>query len=184
MLAQGEAVKVAQDVAVVIPARYGSTRYPGKPLKMIAGWSMIHRVWCLAKAAPGVTSVSVATDDDRIAFHVRGFGGEAIMTPPECNDGTERVFRATEASSVHSGCGCQLRKTSPAHSVDCLRLMLSFRPPRDYPVQLRIERVARTPHGSDAIRLAAFTQGPADPAYMDVNGACNHMNVLSPHCRQ
>jgi len=100
MLAQGEAGKVAQDVAVVIvviPARYGSTRYPGKPLKMIAAWSMVHRVWCLAKAAPGVTSVYVATDDDRIASHVRGFGGEAIMTPPECNDGTERVFRATEA---------------------------------------------------------------------------------------
>jgi 3-deoxy-manno-octulosonate cytidylyltransferase (CMP-KDO synthetase) len=93
---QGEAVKAAQDV-VVIPARYGSTRFPGKPLKMITGWSMIHRVWCLAKAAPGVASVYVAIDDDRIASHVRGFGGEAIMTPPECHDSTERVFRAAEA---------------------------------------------------------------------------------------
>jgi 3-deoxy-manno-octulosonate cytidylyltransferase (CMP-KDO synthetase) len=88
---------VAQDVAVIIPARYGSTRFPGKPLKLIAGSSMIHRVWSLAKAAPGVTSVHVATDDDRIAAHVRGFGGETIMTAPDCRDGTERVSQAARA---------------------------------------------------------------------------------------
>jgi 3-deoxy-manno-octulosonate cytidylyltransferase (CMP-KDO synthetase) len=88
---------VAQDVAVIIPARYGSTRFPGKPLQPIAGASMIQRVWSLAKAAPGVTAVYVATDDARIAAHVGGFGGEAIMTAPDCRDGTERVFQAARS---------------------------------------------------------------------------------------
>jgi 3-deoxy-manno-octulosonate cytidylyltransferase (CMP-KDO synthetase) len=90
-------MKVAEDVAVVIPARYGSTRLVGKPLKMIDGRSMIHRVWSLAKAAAGVTAVYVATDDDRIAAHIRAFGGEAVMTPSECIDGTERVLWAARA---------------------------------------------------------------------------------------
>jgi 3-deoxy-manno-octulosonate cytidylyltransferase (CMP-KDO synthetase) len=90
-------MKVAEDVAVVIPARYGSTRFVGKPLKMIDGRSMIHRVWSLAKAAAGVTAVYVATDDDRIASHIRAFGGEAVMTPSECVDGTERVLWTARA---------------------------------------------------------------------------------------
>jgi 3-deoxy-manno-octulosonate cytidylyltransferase (CMP-KDO synthetase) len=58
---------------------------------------MIHRVWSLAKAAAGVTAVYVATDDDRIASHIRAFGGEAVITPSECVDGTERVLWAARA---------------------------------------------------------------------------------------
>lgn len=84
----------------------------------------------------------------------------------------------------HRNPGWSQGQTSLARSAERLRLMPSFRAPRDYPVLLRIERIARTSHGSDAIRLAAFTQGPADPAHMHVNCACNHMNVLPPHGRQ
>ena len=54
-------------VLAVIPARYGSTRFPGKPLASIAGQMMVERVWRIAAAADGVDRVVVATDDDRIA---------------------------------------------------------------------------------------------------------------------
>lgn len=79
---------------VVIPARYGSTRYPGKPLVEIGGVPMIQRVWALAKAASGVSDVVVATDDQRIVNAVEGFGGRALMTPETCRNGTERAHAA------------------------------------------------------------------------------------------
>jgi 3-deoxy-manno-octulosonate cytidylyltransferase (CMP-KDO synthetase) len=84
-------------VVVVIPARYGSTRFPGKPLVEVRGASMIRRVAAIGRAAEGVDRVVVATDDDRIAAHVRGFGGEAIMTPESCRNGTERAYAAAQA---------------------------------------------------------------------------------------
>ncbi|MFZ4761353.1 MAG: 3-deoxy-manno-octulosonate cytidylyltransferase [Alphaproteobacteria bacterium] len=84
-------------IAVIIPARYGSTRFIGKPLAPIAGISMIERMHRLALAVKGITEVVVATDDERIINHVENFGGRAIMTPENCPNGTERALAACEA---------------------------------------------------------------------------------------
>ncbi|MCA3264682.1 MAG: 3-deoxy-manno-octulosonate cytidylyltransferase [Azospirillum sp.] len=81
----------------VIPARYASTRFPGKPLVQVAGVAMLQRVWAIARAAQGVARAVVATDDARIFDFVRGFGGEAVMTPESCRNGTERTHAAVEA---------------------------------------------------------------------------------------
>jgi len=78
-------------VIVVIPARFGSTRLPGKPLISLAGKSMIERVYERAKLAARVNRVIVATDDERIVKAVEAFGGEARMTRSEHRTGTERV---------------------------------------------------------------------------------------------
>jgi 3-deoxy-manno-octulosonate cytidylyltransferase (CMP-KDO synthetase) len=78
-------------VVVVIPARYGSTRLPGKPLVSLAGQPMIRRVYERAKSAQNVDRVIVATDDERIVKAVETFGGEARMTRPDHRTGTERV---------------------------------------------------------------------------------------------
>ncbi len=78
-------------VVVVIPARYGSTRLPGKPLVSLNGKPMIQRVYERAKSARRVDRVIVATDDDRIVKTVTSFGGEACMTRPDHRTGTERV---------------------------------------------------------------------------------------------
>ncbi len=83
------------DIAVIIPARYGSTRLPGKPLAEIAGKTLIRRVVDIASRAQGISRVVVATDDKRIHDHVTQFGGEAVMTPETCRNGTERVLAAT-----------------------------------------------------------------------------------------
>jgi 3-deoxy-manno-octulosonate cytidylyltransferase (CMP-KDO synthetase) len=79
------------NVIVVIPARYGSTRLPGKPLVQLAGQPMIQRVYARAKLAQTVHRVIVATDDERIIKAVEAFGGEARMTRPDHRTGTERV---------------------------------------------------------------------------------------------
>jgi 3-deoxy-manno-octulosonate cytidylyltransferase (CMP-KDO synthetase) len=78
-------------VVVVIPARYGATRLPGKPLVMLAGKPMIQRVYERARLARRADRVIVATDDERILKVVEGFGGEARMTRTDHRTGTERV---------------------------------------------------------------------------------------------
>ena len=82
---------MTKEVVVVIPARYGSTRLPGKPLVSLAGKPMIQRVFERAKMAQRVNRVIVATDDERILKAVEAFGGEARMTRTEHRTGTERV---------------------------------------------------------------------------------------------
>jgi len=87
----------APSIGIVIPARYGSTRFPGKPLAPVLGVSLIERVWRIAKAVEGAAVVCVATDDERIARFVEGFGGRAVMTPAECRTGSDRTWAALQA---------------------------------------------------------------------------------------
>src|SRR5215217_6691047 len=84
----------------IIPARYASSRFPGKPLVDIAGKSMIQRVYEQAAKCVDLTDVLVATDDDRIFEHVINFGGKAIMTADYHQSGTDRC---AEVASIHKG---------------------------------------------------------------------------------
>lgn len=75
----------------VIPARWASSRFPGKALAMIAGRPMIERVWRQAARCATLDQIVVATDDERIAGCVREFGGEVVMTPADTPTGTDRI---------------------------------------------------------------------------------------------
>lgn len=77
--------------AAVIPARYASTRFPGKPLALIAGRPMVEHVWRRCQQAGLFSEVLVATEDARIQEAVARFGGTAVLTSPECATGTDRV---------------------------------------------------------------------------------------------
>jgi 3-deoxy-manno-octulosonate cytidylyltransferase (CMP-KDO synthetase) len=81
-------------IVAIIPARFASTRLPGKPLSEIHGKTMIERVYERASSAREVGRVVVATDDERIASAVRAFGGEAAMTSPAHASGTDRIAEA------------------------------------------------------------------------------------------
>ena len=87
-------------VIVVIPSRYGSSRFEGKPLAMICGRPMIQWVYQRAVAADCVTAVYVATDDERIRDAVNAFGGQVVMTSSACRSGTDRVAEAAERIGV------------------------------------------------------------------------------------
>ncbi|MEQ1851587.1 MAG: 3-deoxy-manno-octulosonate cytidylyltransferase [Chthoniobacteraceae bacterium] len=78
-------------IAVVIPARYASTRFPGKPLFPLAGKPMIRHVWERCSRAKGIQRVIVATEDRRIADACARFGAECVMTSEKCRSGTDRV---------------------------------------------------------------------------------------------
>jgi len=86
-------------VTIIIPARYASTRYPGKPLVALTGATgvartLVARSWDAAQAAAIEAKVVVATDDDRIAEHCADIGAEVVMTPIACRNGTERCAAA------------------------------------------------------------------------------------------
>jgi 3-deoxy-manno-octulosonate cytidylyltransferase (CMP-KDO synthetase) len=87
-------------IVAIIPARFASTRLPGKPLSDIHGKTMIQRVYERACAARRPDRVLVATDDERIAAVVRGFGGEAVMTSSDHATGTDRLAEAAAASDA------------------------------------------------------------------------------------
>ncbi len=78
----------------IIPARYASTRFPGKPLIQINGKSMIQRVYEQAAKSKLMTKIIIATDDDRIAEHAKSFGAEVVITKAEHPSGTDRCFEA------------------------------------------------------------------------------------------
>ncbi|EPP35300.1 3-deoxy-D-manno-octulosonate cytidylyltransferase [Chlamydia ibidis] len=75
----------------VLPARWNSSRFPGKPLAKILGKSLIQRSYENARRASSLDLVVVATEDERILEHVEGFGGVCVMTDPNCLNGSERV---------------------------------------------------------------------------------------------
>src|SRR2546422_11696705 len=83
--------KAAMHAVGVIPARYQSSRFPGKPLALIGGKALVERVFERARAASRIARLLVATDDARIAAAVRAFGGEVLVTPPGHPSGPDRL---------------------------------------------------------------------------------------------
>lgn len=86
-------------IIAVIPARYGSTRFPGKPLELLRGRPLLHWVIEGARKSRLCSEVFVATDDERIARVARAAGTEALLTAPDCPTGTDRIYEATRGLS-------------------------------------------------------------------------------------
>ncbi len=87
-------------IAVVIPSRFGSSRFEGKPLALIAGKPMIQHVYERAGRAKNITDIVVATDDDLIAQVVKGFGGDVVMTSEDLRSGTDRVAATVDVMGL------------------------------------------------------------------------------------
>ena len=105
-------------VLLVIPARYASTRYPGKPLVTLTGATgerktLIERAWMAAQSVAGVDRIVVATDDRRIEQAAQGFGAEVVMTSTECLNGTERCAETVEQLPVEYDIVVNLQGDAP-----------------------------------------------------------------------
>lgn len=94
------------NAVIVIPARYASTRFPGKPLADIDGKSLIQRVYERAVGSTLARAVYVATDDSRISDHVRSFGGRVVATREDHQSGTDRIEEALGEIEVAEGWSC------------------------------------------------------------------------------
>jgi 3-deoxy-manno-octulosonate cytidylyltransferase (CMP-KDO synthetase) len=89
-------------VVAIIPARYESSRFPGKPLVDIAGKPMIQRIYEQVRLCADIDDVLIATDDERIREAAASFGAQAVMTSPECRSGTDRVAQAAAGTDAHA----------------------------------------------------------------------------------
>ncbi|MBK7181834.1 MAG: 3-deoxy-manno-octulosonate cytidylyltransferase [Bacteroidetes bacterium] len=101
------------NIVGIIPARFASTRFPGKPLIDIAGKTMIQRVYEQAKKANSISEVVVATDDERIAQHVQSFGGNVVMTSENHQSGTDRCFEAIEKFEINADAVINIQGDEP-----------------------------------------------------------------------
>lgn len=114
-------------IAIIIPARYGSTRFPGKPLAKIAGQSMLSRVVARAdeiKARYPEIDVLVATEDQRIADHCEKIGATCIITSDACPTGSDRVLEAANAISGNHDVLLSLQGDAPFTPVSALQAMI------------------------------------------------------------
>ncbi len=110
----------------IIPARYSSSRFPGKPLVIINGKSMIQRVYEQAEKADVLSDIIVATDDEKINNHVKSFNGKVMMTSPNHQSGTERCNEVIEL----------LKNSSPGNKLDVVINIQGDEPLID-PVQIK-----------------------------------------------
>lgn len=83
-----------EKITCIIPARYGSTRFPGKPLSLISGKTLLQRTFERAKLCSAFDNIFIATDDKRIHDHANDFNAKVIMTDIDCLNGTERIIQA------------------------------------------------------------------------------------------
>ena len=109
---------MTEKTVIIIPARYASKRFEGKPLARLVGStgvgrSLIQRSWDTACAVPGVDNIFVATDDERIAQAVWNFGGQVIMTSDTCRNGTERVAEALQGLPTRADVVVNLQGDAP-----------------------------------------------------------------------
>ncbi len=103
---------------ILIPARYASTRYPGKPLVELSQpdgskKSLIQMSWEAARGVQGVDAVYVVTDDERIKAASEGFGADVIMTPTTCENGTARCAAALETAGIDADLVVNLQGDAP-----------------------------------------------------------------------
>lgn len=109
----------------IIPARYGSSRFPGKPLAIINGKSMIQRVYEQAKKSHVLHHVAVATDDERIKEVVLAFGGDVVMTSSVHESGTDRCLEAVNSFDQEFDVVVNIQGDEPYISPEQIDLILS-----------------------------------------------------------
>jgi 3-deoxy-manno-octulosonate cytidylyltransferase (CMP-KDO synthetase) len=118
-------VATTMKLAIVIPARYGSTRFPGKPLAKIAGKTMLSRVVDVAREAVGTDAdVIVTTEDQRIADHAKELKVECVITSPDCPTGSDRVLEAIEETGRAYDFVINLQGDTPFTPVEVLRRLI------------------------------------------------------------
>lgn len=159
----------------VIPARYASSRFPGKPLALIAGRPMIQRVVEQVRACPAIDAVLVATDDERIVRAVEAFGGTAVMTRADHATGTDRIAEAVQGSAADLVLNVQGDEP--------------LMPPEVLTALVQHMRRSGAEMGTAAVPFARAGRDPADPNAVKVvvnadSQALYFSRSLIPHCRQ
>lgn len=122
--APGAAHPAAGRVAAIIPARFASTRFPGKVLAEVHGWPLLRYVWERARVIAGVDVVIIATDDDRVEEAAHGFGAEVARTAAHHASGTDRVGEVAQALEPPASFVLNLQGDEPLLPVRAIERMI------------------------------------------------------------
>jgi 3-deoxy-manno-octulosonate cytidylyltransferase (CMP-KDO synthetase) len=165
---------MTQRTIAVIPARYASSRFPGKPLALIAGRPMIQRVYEQVAACEAIDTVVVATDDQRILAAVQGFGGTAVMTRSDHATGTDRIAEAV--GNLEADLILNVQGDEP------------LMPPAVLGALVQHMRRTGVEMGTAAVPFRLTGRNPADPNAVKVvvdsqSFALYFSRSLIPHCR-
>ncbi|MFA5250432.1 MAG: 3-deoxy-manno-octulosonate cytidylyltransferase [Parachlamydiales bacterium] len=120
-----------QKVIAIIPARFNSSRFPGKPLALILGKSLIQRTYESAAKSSVLDEIYIATDNQRIFEHVQGFGAKALMTGNTLKNGTERIIEAFNRYNLEADIVFNIQGDNPclaSEAIEKTLLALNFDP--------------------------------------------------------
>jgi len=166
----------------VIPARYRSTRLPGKPLAMIKGKTMVQRVYEQCRKAKSIDKVIVATDDRRIMNCVEDFGGNAVMTSVKHQSGTDRVIEAVK--DINCRIVVNVQGDEPyidPSGID--KLVRAFGKDRKILVGTLAVRFAREDDCSDVNKVKVVTDLNGDALYFSRSLIPNELGGNFPHMK-
>jgi 3-deoxy-manno-octulosonate cytidylyltransferase (CMP-KDO synthetase) len=150
-------------VVAIIPARYGSTRFPGKPLADIDGKSMIRRVIDRASAVDAFSEVIVATDDERIAAHVRGYGAKVVMTSADHPSGTDRCLEAMDRLAPDADVVVNVQGDEPFVDTEQLKALIDLMGKSDVDIATLRIRISdlKTLHDPNKVKVVVNENGKA-----------------------
>lgn len=132
------------NIVGIIPARFASTRFPGKPLIDIAGKTMIQRVYEQSKRSKSLTEVVVATDDERIAAHVKSWGGNVVMTNEQHQSGTDRCFEAIEKFDINADVVINIQGDEPFIHPEQIDLVTSCFSSKEVELATLVKKITNT----------------------------------------
>jgi 3-deoxy-manno-octulosonate cytidylyltransferase (CMP-KDO synthetase) len=154
-------------VLIVIPARYGSTRFPGKPLAMLGSRSLIQRVFDQVRKSPLPDRIVVATDDERILQHVKSFGAEAMISSAMHPSGTHRceeILSQLESHGYHPDILINVQGDEPLFNPDDIGLLCSAFPDSDSPGIATLKHLMSNPdeiQNPSVVKVACNIHGNA-----------------------
>lgn len=148
----------------IIPARYGSSRFPGKPLVDIAGKTMIERVYAQAKKS-ALSRVVVATDDERIQREVERFGGQSIMTSSNHRSGTDRCNEAYEKLNAPAEVIVNIQGDEPFVQPEQINKLISCFERTETQIATLVKRIVDTETLQDPNRVKAVVSQHGEALY-------------------
>ncbi|MBG0782317.1 MAG: 3-deoxy-manno-octulosonate cytidylyltransferase [Bacteroidales bacterium] len=152
-------------ILAVIPARYASTRFPGKPLALIRGKTMIQRVYEQVKKASLITDIVVATDDNRIARKVDQFDGNFIMTSATHPSGTDRCFEALSKHHKSFDAVINVQGDEPFIAPEQIDQLAQLIKPENIGIATLIQRIRDISHLFDPNVVKAITNQEGKALY-------------------
>jgi len=147
----------------VIPVRFGSTRFPGKPLAPILGRPMLQWVYEGARRSRTIDRLIVAADDERIAAAAKSFGAEAVLTSPDCPSGTDRVAEA--AAGIEADLIVNIQGDEPLIEGAMLDALVAALAESGAPMASLMARVGDPALAQDPHRVKVVTNGAGDALY-------------------